>query len=204
MVGELEQPILTFGTMSQILRLRMRSSLRKGQNVVLFKWIGSWFSPKDEYSFYFPGEMSIYHYWDGQKKVSADPMTLYKKLMSVGPELAVDIQVANSTLVKNEDSIKANNSLIRKIREIFSVKSYEEGGLTEAATANLLDHFLIYTEVVKKNSNPSLTSSTLEDSKVSSVESQPIIKSSESGSTEKGSSTDVLESSTSELESLSV
>src|SRR5258708_39847256 len=123
----------------------------------MFRWLKSLFTKQEDYNFYRPSEQQIYRYFDGQKVVSSDPMILYKKLMEVGPDLAVDIQVSESTLVKNYESIAAQNKVQEKIRKIFNVKSFVDGGLTEAKAGELLDHFLVYTEIVKKNSSQSLT-----------------------------------------------
>lgn len=138
---------------------------------------------------YYPGEMQIYSYFDGKQVVRADPMTLYKRVMEVGPELAIDIKVANSV---SRDANKAHEGLLKKIRTIFNVRPLEEGGLTEVATANLLDHFLIYTETVKKNSSLLSTSSILGDSAPSLANGPVTTNTSESGLTANVSSTEGL------------
>ena len=130
-----------------------------------------------------PGKMKIYHYWDGSKWMHRDPMTLYKEVMSVGPELAIDIKVANSP-VKDEDKKKAHDEMISKMQKIFLVVPVEQGGLTQIALVELFDDFMEYCEGVKKNSSPSLTSSTSEVLEHSSKGDSPTTNSSESGSVE--------------------
>lgn len=150
-----------------------------------------WFKKKCSYDVYQPSERLIYSYFDGQKTVKADPMELYKKTMAVGPELAIDIKVATAPIKGNKE---AHESMLKKIRGIFSLKTLHEGGLTEIETVNLFDHFMTYCETVKKNSPISATSSTpAVDSKDTSKENQATSNSSGCGSTEKESPSAVQE-----------
>ncbi len=157
----------------------------------LLDWLKSWFvkGPEGGFEVYHPGERAIYSYFDGAKMVRADPVVLYKELMAVRGDLWQDSKVAHSTLVKAEDAKRAHDSLIGTIRGIFKVKPLEEGGLTESEAYSLMDHFLSYTDRVKKNSNPSPTPSTpTGDSSSTSAEGPTTPPSSDSGSTENGSS----------------
>ncbi len=158
----------------------------------LLDWLKSWFS-KDSiggFEVYHPGERAIYSYFDGAKMVRADPVVLYKGLMAVRSELAVDIKVANSTLVKAADAKEAHDRLIAKIRGIFGLKSLEEGGLTESEAYGLMDHFLVYAERVKKNLSRSPTPSTPTVASSSTSEAgQTTAPSSGSGSTASEPST---------------
>ena len=45
------------------------------------------------------------------------------------------------------DSNALYKSLLEKIREVFDVKEYEDGGLTEHETLELLNKFLAYKKV---------------------------------------------------------
>lgn len=156
----------------------------------------NWFKKKNNiasYNAYKPKERAIYFYWDGKKEVQADPLVLYKKIMDFGPELSVDLKVSTSL---SKDASSHHDSLISKIRKIFSLTSLEEGGLTEMETIGLLDHFLAYCDSVKKNSSPSVMSSNpTEDSINSFLESQPTSNSSDSGSVSKESTTEEQEQS---------
>lgn len=137
---------------------------------------------------YRPTERVIYHYWDGGKTVSADPMTLYRKVMEVGPELSIDLTVANSP---SKDSGEAHRKAVEKVRTVFGVKGLEEGGLTEAESLDLLDHFMAFCEALKKNSSRSPTSpaATSATTASSSAAGSPTPSSSGSGSTANGPST---------------
>lgn len=137
---------------------------------------------------YHPRERLIYYYWNGAKHVAADPIALYKRMMAQGPELSIDIKVANSA---SKDAGKAHDALVGRIRTIFDLKPLTDGGLSELESAQLLDHFLVYCERLKKNSSPSPTSSTTTaDSPTSSPTVPPTSNSSVSGSTANGPSTD--------------
>lgn len=129
-----------------------------------------------------PTERKIYSYFDGEKTVKADPMALYKKIAGIGPELSIDIKVAQS---RSKDNVKAHTQAMEKVRGIFNIKPFEEGGLTEAELQALLDHFLTYCEGVKKNSKMFTTS--LPSSEASPTSTEPAVQiiqpSSGSGST---------------------
>lgn len=139
---------------------------------------------------YHPRERMIYSYWDGQKTVHADPMVLYKRMMTHGAELSVDMKVSQSA---SKDAGKAHDSMVQKVREIFVVKTLEEGGLAELEVLELLDHFLLYCEDVKKNSNlsPISPTPTPPPTAPSSAGPSATASSSDSGSTANVSNTAV-------------
>lgn len=164
-------------------------------------WISSLFATKaeaipaeDELSVYKLHNRTIYHYDNGEEVVKEDPIVLYKKVMAVGPELGVDIKIARSP---SKSAREAHDKMINKIRGIFSLKPFKEGGLTEQETADLLDDFLLFCESIKKNSRVSTISAkeTSTPTPTSSapasttptmpVEPQPTQNTSVSGSTEK-------------------
>lgn len=131
---------------------------------------------------YHPGERMIFSYFDGGKVVRADPMVLERKLMAVGPELNIDIKVSRSI---SKDAPESHKRMLEKLRDIFGVKSLEEGGLTEVETVSLFEHYLWYTDTLKKNSSLTVTSptGTSAPSGPSSDGSPPTSSSSASGST---------------------
>lgn len=115
-------------------------------------------------------------------------MALHKRVMDVGPELSIDMKVAHSGM---RGSKEAHDKMVQKIRGVFSLKRYEDGGLTEGECIELLDHFLYYEDTQKKISNPSPTSpeTTSPSSPSSSGGSPPTSSSTAFGSTGGGSST---------------
>ena len=117
-----------------------------------------WFRRKDTDSFWSPRQRQIYSYWDGQKKVRADPLVLWKRIAAVGPTLSIDIKVGTSN---SKDAAKAQDAAVEKIRAIFQVKPLVEGGLTENEACDLLEHFLAYCDQLKKNLKPSAISATV-------------------------------------------
>ncbi len=176
----------------------------------MWKWIKGWFGKRTPlkqdgyaYDLYTLEERRIYRYYDGEKLVSADPMALHKRVMDVGPELSVDMKVANSPM---KGAKEAHEKMLSKIRVIFSVKRFEEGGLTELETIDLLDHFLNYEDIQKKITQPYPTSPTdpSPSSASSSVESPPTASATASGSTKEESSTSESPSSPTEPVSPSV
>ncbi len=157
----------------------------------MWNWIKSWFvqSSTEPFDIYHPKERTIFHYWNGEKVIDADPLPLYKKMMEVGPELKVDLQVSNSQL---KDAPIAHDKAIGKIRKIFTLKSFDEGGLTEVETIALLEHFLIFCEYKKKGGNqpPTSQTETSPPTPPSSDGSQAMENTSPSGSTENGQCTE--------------
>lgn len=111
--------------------------------------------PGDDLACYHPGERVIYSYFDGEKTVGADPAVLHTRVMDVGPDLDVDIQLSQSP---SKDAKLGHQQMLKKIRGIFNVKPWEEGGLTETETVNLLNHFLAFCGWVKKNTSGPATS----------------------------------------------
>lgn len=114
----------------------------------------------DSLNLYNPRERNLYSYWNGEfvrsflffrkrKIVKADPVELWKRVMEVGPEMANDVAAATSP---SKFAVKAHNDLDANIRNIFGIKSFAEGGLTQVQVAGLLDHFLQFCNSIKKNS----------------------------------------------------
>jgi hypothetical protein len=119
----------------------------------MLSWLFNWFRRRGVgVDYYHPGERKIYSFWDGQKRVYVDPTPLYIKVMENGPEIAADTKVATTPC---GGTIAAQKSLDAKLRKIFDVKPLAEGGLTDAEVTDLLNHFLLWTERLKKNSPPS-------------------------------------------------
>lgn len=123
-------------------------------------WLGSLFSRKDDrwqedYNVYKLEDRKIYQYFNGTEEVRMDPMVLYKRFAAVSQELAVNSRVAGTTMT---GAAKAHEDMIRQIRNIFDLKPFDQGGLTEAEAVELLDHFVMFCETVKKNSSPLQTS----------------------------------------------
>jgi len=150
----------------------------------LFKWIMSFFRrvPADVYD---PGERLIYSYFDGTKTVRVDPIVLHRKIMAKAPELDNDIKAAECP-VPNSFTEIARKSLLKNLREIFSVRELDqEGGLTETETTDLFSHFMNFCHEQKKNTSPTPTSSgpTSPDTRPSSGGARPTGNTSASGST---------------------
>lgn len=156
----------------------------------LFLWLLSLLGliRKQADDLYRPSERALYGYFNGEKTIWQDPLVLYKNLMTEGPELSVNIKVANSSMKGN---IEASNEAAKQIRNIFGIKPFTEGGLTETELSNLLVHFLNYCEGVKKNSTSIVTFAPVSENTSSSLEeNQPTQNTSPSSSTEDATSTD--------------
>lgn len=157
----------------------------------MFRWLLSWFkNPDDDLQVFRPKVRMIYQYFDGREMRKADPMRLYKLVMVQGPELNANLKGARSPLLPPEKSSKCHDDAMKTIRSIFDLKTVEEGGLEDMVAADLLDHFMLYCDGVKKNSSsqPTITNPPLK-------ESEPTTNISDSGLTVAEVSTDKPQSS---------
>ena len=161
-------------------------------------WLGNGKTDITSFANYSVNERLIYQYFDGTKVVRADPLILFKKVMNVGLELSVDMKVANSPMKSAGESY---TKAVGKIRSLFAIKPFEEGGLTEVESFGLLNHFLDYCEQVKKNSSFFVTSSNKWATASAKSSDQTTTPISESGSTASDSSIDEPPKSPSEPES---
>lgn len=167
----------------------------------MFNWILKWFRKDSASDIYHPKERKIYWYFNGDVVVRADPMAIYRKLMEVRFELANHFKVSESPFYKDKpDGKVAAQKAQAMIRNIFDLKTFSEGGLTELEAEEVLNHFIFYMDVLKKNSNQTPTSpeETSASSEPSSEESPPIPNTLDSGSTENDSSSGKQEQSPSE------
>lgn len=169
------------------------------------EWVKSFFAPEKaapahSFDLYRPAERYIYSYFDGAKIVRADPIELYRRIMSKWPELRTDIAVSQSP---SKDAARCHERMIATLRELFNVKALdpvERTGLTEVETIELLNHFFTFNGEVKKNSSGPPTSPTATSpptpqptagpSSDSSSGESPTTKNSDSGSTANGQPSD--------------
>lgn len=117
-------------------------------------------------------EQLIYVYHDGEKEVRADPMVLWNALMEVWPDLITDMKLANS---QHSKARMGWDSQVARVRKVFSLKSFVEGGLTETSSMAVLYDFWAWCEELKKNYPPTPTSpgATSPTSAPTSAESPP-------------------------------
>lgn len=143
----------------------------------------------DDHALYKPKQRLIYRYFDGEKVVKVDPMAVYRKVMDVGPELDADIALWNSP---SNAAVKGLDGIIDKVRKIFDLKPFEQGGLTDVEASQLLDHFLVYVGWSKKNTvtSPNSSSPTPDSPPSTSPDAQPTDNISDSGSADDGGTTE--------------
>lgn len=133
-------------------------------------------------------EQLTYQYYDGVRDVVMDPMILWRALSEVWPDLITDMKLANSQHSKAQMGWDAQ---VTKVRKVFSLKPFAEGGLTETGSMSVLYDFWYWCEELKKNYPPTPTSAaaTSPTSASTSAENPPTKSGSDSFSSEKGSST---------------
>ena len=105
---------------------------------------------------YEESERRIYHYFDGEKVVRADPMPIYRRVMEVVGDLQADITVMNSP---SKGATEARRKCAEKAYRILAVKPLDQdGGLTEAEVVNELFRFWNWCDNLKKNTKSPPTS----------------------------------------------
>lgn len=127
----------------------------------------------------------LFRYWDGRRFVSADPFVLLRKLVNTNkfdPDADLKkLKYPDPKIVTEKIGFVAEG-----VREIFELRSFEAGGLTELECVQLLMTFSEYLETVKKNgvSNP-ITSQLL----TGEAEKPAVFSPGESGTNENSVST---------------
>ena len=122
----------------------------------IWNWVRNRFaSSPSQWDVYNPPERGIYSYFNGENLVKADPMLLYRRMKDRWSDMSVSFKVARSGSHIGGGYNKAQDDVIRYIREIFDLKEFANGGLTIAMCLDLLTHFRNYTETLKKNSRKS-------------------------------------------------
>ncbi len=96
---------------------------------------------------------AIFPYWDGQKWRTADPITIYRAIKS-----HPDFNLERHPEMHDAGDDEATLICLKAARDIFGVKSLQEGGLTETETIDLLGAYFEWISDVKKNISTSLTS----------------------------------------------
>lgn len=104
----------------------------------------------------------LFRYWDGSRFISSDPFVLLRKLTNTDKfDMEADLKMLSVHDVKI--ITQKVGYIAEGIREIFGLKNFESGGLSELECVQLLLMFRDFLEGVKKNGGSSLISSPLSD-----------------------------------------
>lgn len=95
---------------------------------------------------------AIFHFWDGQRRKSLDPMLIWLKLKA-DPEFSIDKHPGLIDLGDDESQLIG----VRAVQRAFGVKDFLQGGLTHLESLNLLAGFFEYLATQKKSINPTQT-----------------------------------------------
>ncbi len=117
----------------------------------MFSWLNKLFAKQDTLgasSGWAPKHRTIYEYFDGEKQVKADPIVVFKRIMSVAPELSNSITVSVSP---SKDAATAHDDALVHVRKVFGIKAFSDGGLTDVESFELLDDFMAWCDRLKKN-----------------------------------------------------
>jgi hypothetical protein len=115
---------------------------------VIRKWWGklkSLFKRKEaqqQPDYYYPTDRHIFSYFNGEKEVKVDPIVLYRKMIPHKKVIFAENPSPFDSLLS--DDPKGYIDAISKIREVFDLKSFEEGGVTEVKCFEVLNSFIDY------------------------------------------------------------
>ena len=114
----------------------------------------------------------VFKYWDGRKLRRGDPITTWRSLLAHD-----DYQEDDFELIQIDDPpvrLKVIARLSGVTRDVFGIRTVEEGGLTELACVQLLREFRVYANIQKKSGESTQTSPSTTDSPVSPVATESI------------------------------
>lgn len=118
----------------------------------------------------------IFHYHNGRRYCSADPMDLMRRLWAAqvdyrephSPSVMQPFETEKATALIGSgegDKIQRGYAIVAEaVHQVFSVDSLENGGLTEEECLSLLVRFEQYLGDLKKNINVRQTTHTVTDS----------------------------------------
>lgn len=89
-------------------------------------------------------------YFDGTSEIKVDPLIIYDKILQNKEEIYISSAIARS---KSQSNKKAQECLVKNIRDIFNIKPLVEGGLMDIEVIGLLNHFLIVYMVTIRSRN---------------------------------------------------
>lgn len=109
----------------------------------LWHWLLAWLRPADRerYDLYYPQKRLIFHYFNGTATVPADPMTLYRKLVEQGVDMAKNLHAFHAA-TNERAALTAHDELVKQVNAAFNLKPFEEGGVTSIETLAIWDQFL--------------------------------------------------------------
>lgn len=90
----------------------------------------------------------IFQFWDGTTNRRADPLGLWLKLQSHST-----YNLTTHPAMVDSGDPEALKITIDAVRDVFGVKSFEDGGLTAQECLTLLVGFFLYLESQKKSTN---------------------------------------------------
>lgn len=103
---------------------------------------------------WFSRSRMIFKYWDGRRTRLADPMVIYRELMA-NDEFKMD----DLKMITVKDLFpKIVGRLAKVSRDVFKLKTVEEGGLTDMEAVQNLRAFIEYSGLQKKSTESPPTS----------------------------------------------
>lgn len=103
----------------------------------MFNWIRRWYRNRNR---------AIFRYWDGQRWRAADPIEIYRGIKQ-HPEFNID----RHPQLHDAGDDDATRICLQATRDVFGVKPFAEGGLTETETIEVLGTYFDWIQRVKKN-----------------------------------------------------
>lgn len=126
--------------------------------------------------FWFRRSRMIFKYWDGKRTRLADPMVLYREIMAHD-----EFKMDDFKMITVKDLFPTIVGRLAKVsRDVFKLKTAEDGGLTDMEAVQNLRAFIEYSGLQKKSTEspptslPSTEPNVSPDSQVVSVTNEPL------------------------------
>lgn len=155
----------------------------------LFRWLLSGFQSNSDETLdvYMPRRRILYRYSDGAKETIIDPMILYKKLSDISETLFALIK---DSLADTSTAGESHEKAVALLRDVFQVKTYAAGGLTDMETFDLFSHFRNFCRQLQDRSGVTPTATMQEAAKPASAPAPPSAFVSTNPTTEQNASSD--------------
>lgn len=95
-------------------------------------------------------ERDIFTFWDGKEERSLDPLPIWRALWGHPLDLETEMKFAWGEKVDQKTKDESFGKVLDIVRDVFELKRFEEGGLTERETNDVLVSYFSFMEDLKK------------------------------------------------------
>jgi hypothetical protein len=89
-------------------------------------------------------DRNVFPFFDGKVTRKVDPLMILDRITTSGFDMQEDMQA-----VLNDDE-DATRKFMKMVRQVFNVRQYEDGGLTNLECSDMFDEFVTFIYELKK------------------------------------------------------